>query len=291
VGDGWRDARGPAYLDRMTTLADGHRVLVTGGCLSDGPQRTADILDVATMSWSRAADMESTRCRHGAVLLRDGRVLVTGASSRQGLQIDASVEIYNPMTDNWSPAAPMHQARIEHAALLLPDGRVLVVGGTSDAINGEVGALASAEIYDPTIDSWTMLPVLHDARRSPAAAVLSDGVYVTGGSNATGVPSPKDPNVIETGTVQILATTERLTLSALGTSASDASTTPDASTAPDASTTPDASTLPDASAPMPHGLESSGGSCATAQGEARMIDHAWLVVLGLAIAGVRRRRR
>jgi hypothetical protein len=206
---------GPRIWHRMTTLADGHRILVTGGCLPDGALKSADILDVATMSWSKAADMDGARCRHGAVLLRDGRVLVTGALLNQGLEIGASAELYDPVSDRWSPAAPMHDARFEHATLALPDGRVLVVGGTNDARDGEVGALASAELYDPSSDSWTILPSLHDARRSPAAAVLSDGVYVTGGSSAAAVPSIKDPNVPESGPVQLLASTERLAFAAI----------------------------------------------------------------------------
>jgi hypothetical protein len=76
--------------------------------------------------------------------------------------------------------------RFDHAMALLPDGRVIAVGGSNDAERGENGALASVEIYDPATDAWTEGPALHDARRWPNLAVLSDAVYVTGGGNAAG---------------------------------------------------------------------------------------------------------
>jgi len=84
---------------------------------------------------------------------------------------------------------------------LLPDGRVLVVGGSSDPANGEYGALSSVELYDPVADTWTTISPMHDRRRWPTLAVLSDGVYVAGGSNA-------DSTTPGNGTV--LPTVERL---------------------------------------------------------------------------------
>jgi hypothetical protein len=149
---GWSDGGsmpgGARIWHRMTALADGRRILVTGGCLPNGPLNTADILDVQTMTWSPAPQMASARCRHGAVLLHDGRVLVTGSALNSGLLIGADSELYDPATNAWRSAAPMRQARTEHVTLLLSDGRVLVAGGTDNAVEGEVGALASAEVYN-----------------------------------------------------------------------------------------------------------------------------------------------
>lgn len=76
----------------------------------------------------------------------------------------------------------MHDPRFDHDIVRLPDGRVLVAGGSTDPVRGEYGALASAEIYDPVADTWTLLPPMHDRRRAPTLAILSDGVYVAGGS-------------------------------------------------------------------------------------------------------------
>src|SRR6185312_7898845 len=88
-----------------------------------------------------------------------------------------------------------------------PDGRVLVAGGSSDPANGEAGALSSVEVYDPATTAWTMLPAMHDRRRWPTLAVLSDGVYVAGGSNS-------DTDTPGSGTA--LASVERMTWADLG---------------------------------------------------------------------------
>src|SRR5216684_1787950 len=77
----------------------------------------------------------------------------------------------------------MATARTAHTATGLADGTVLVVGGYNDA----TGPLASAEIYNPTTDSFSLTGGLTTARGSHTATVLTDGtVLVVGGSNGTG---------------------------------------------------------------------------------------------------------
>jgi N-acetylneuraminic acid mutarotase len=69
------------------------------------------------------------------------------------------------------------EGRFRHTATLLADGRVLVAGGTSRG-----GALASAELYDPNTQKWSLTGNMAAGRASYAAAVLSDGtVLVVGG--------------------------------------------------------------------------------------------------------------
>jgi hypothetical protein len=225
---------GPRVWHTMTALADGHRILVAGGCLGSGSLRSADIFDVATTSWAKAADMNGGRCSHGAVLLSDGRVLVAGAVGTDVYLPDS--EIYDPGTNTWTAVAPMLAARNDFAALILPDGRVLVAGGTNDAIDPEGGALNSVEIYDASANTWTMAPPLAHARQAPNAAVLADGIYVTGGFDRSGG----------------IASTERLAFSSLP--GWDAGTT-DASDVVDAAENAVADT---GHAPEDGGLEDTG---------------------------------
>jgi hypothetical protein len=67
------------------------------------------------------------------VLLRDGRVLVTGGTTSEESSRFTSAEIFDPKTGNWSPTGSMNVGRseIEYAAVRLPDGRVLVPGGVT----------------------------------------------------------------------------------------------------------------------------------------------------------------
>ncbi|HAL71581.1 MAG TPA: hypothetical protein DCP71_07390 [Verrucomicrobiales bacterium] len=83
---------------------------------------------------------------------------------------------------SWTPTAAMSVARVNHTATRLADGRVLVAGGTNGA------ALASAQIYDPTLGTWSATGSMPDIRQVHEAVRLLDGrVLVSGGYDSTGV--------------------------------------------------------------------------------------------------------
>lgn len=127
--------------------------------------------------------MNDARYDHRAVLLDDGRVLVTGG--RNDTQGDSlgSAEIFDPKAAAWRRAAPMRQTRDAFALARLPDGRVLAAAGYG-AVSGKGTALAEAEIYSPDSDAWQETAPLDEPRTSPAVATLPDGrIYLAGGSD------------------------------------------------------------------------------------------------------------
>src|SRR5207237_10529534 len=66
---------------------------------------------------------------------------------------------------------------------VLQDGRVLVAGGTTSG----GGITNSAEIYDPSADSWSQAGLMNDARSGATTSVLNDGrVLIAGGQNSGG---------------------------------------------------------------------------------------------------------
>jgi hypothetical protein len=134
---------------------------------------------------SLTADMNVARSGHQASLLLDGRVLVTGGSNERGQAIGMA-EIFDPATRTWSPATANLTPRLGHAASLLDDGRVLVVGGVPST--SACDPIMSAEVYDPSTDSWSVasnVPV--PVGRGAVAVTLKDGrVLVAGGGTACG---------------------------------------------------------------------------------------------------------
>jgi N-acetylneuraminic acid mutarotase len=81
----------------------------------------------------------------------------------------------------WQAEAPLAQARWGQGSATLADGRVLVVGGTTTTTS--VGALASAELFDPASDTWQILAPMHEARAYPVVVPLEDGrILVAGGA-------------------------------------------------------------------------------------------------------------
>jgi N-acetylneuraminic acid mutarotase len=167
-----------------TLLADG-RVLVAGG--SDqllSYLSSAEIYDPATGDWTAGAGGPGT-WSHTATLLPDGRVLVAGGGNvlhpSSGSSL-ASAGIYDPTSNTWTAAAAMAAGRMGHSAKLLPGGRVLVMGGRSGGY--ENPPLASAEIYNPTANTWTAAAALPTAYSGYTATLLGDGrVLVAGGYN------------------------------------------------------------------------------------------------------------
>ena len=65
------------------------------------------------------------------------------------------------------------------------DGRVLVAGGDQGG-----SALASAEVYDPVANTWTVLPDMSQPQEYHTAVVLIDGsVLVAGGTIISDIPT------------------------------------------------------------------------------------------------------
>jgi hypothetical protein len=125
-----------------TNPADAYRarVLVMGGnTLNDVPPTvdntpglaSAEILDLGapTPAWQPLPDMAGPRKFPNAVLLPDGKVLVTGGSAQGGDTPVFRVESFDPATLRWTTLCSTRVPRLYHStAVLLPDARVLMAG-------------------------------------------------------------------------------------------------------------------------------------------------------------------
>jgi hypothetical protein len=166
------------YVNSGILLQDGHVLVMTGSTFVTD---TSELYDPATGSWSTAGPIGGARSRPANVLLRSGRVLVTGGSLSGGPT--RQCRLFDPLTKTWGAAGFLITARSSHTATLLLDGRVLVAGGR-DTGNQPTNL---AEIYDPTTDSWTATALMTTVRYNHTATLLRDGrVMVTGGRTAGG---------------------------------------------------------------------------------------------------------
>jgi hypothetical protein len=120
-------------------LTDG-RVLVIGG--HQGRRSaiqiyaTTEIFDPRDGRWSRAGSMAEPRHKHDAVVLRDGRVFVTGGSDeRRNIDAYRSTEIYDPVGQRFSPGPQLSVPRYKHqySSVVMADSTVLVLGGAAVA--------------------------------------------------------------------------------------------------------------------------------------------------------------
>ncbi|MFI6979114.1 DUF6603 domain-containing protein [Embleya sp. NPDC050154] len=129
----------PRKGHQATTLADGS-VLVTGGDATEipaagrftlAPLASAERYDPGTNAWAPVANMPGGgRSGHRALLLRSGRVLVSGGSA--GSTVAAGLRstiLYDPVGRVWTSTGGLGGGRTDFAAIELADGRVLAAGG------------------------------------------------------------------------------------------------------------------------------------------------------------------
>lgn len=131
-------------------------ILIMGG--GDPPTATAEVLDLnqPNPTWQNNINpMNLARRQHNAVVLSDGRVLVTGGSSGPGFSnetaesVAMAAEVWDPTTGVWTLLPKEEVARLYHSgSLQRPDGRVMSLGGGQGA--GATSFHADADLYSPS---------------------------------------------------------------------------------------------------------------------------------------------
>jgi hypothetical protein len=116
-----------------------------------GPATIAAQASGSPNDFVATGSMATPRSFHTATLLPDGRVLITGGATDNG--VTDSAELYIPSEGTFISAGTMTTARFHHTATLLQDGRVLIAGGSFDTM--------PAELYDPQTDTFTATGEMH----------------------------------------------------------------------------------------------------------------------------------
>ncbi len=155
----WSEAATPPTTHnghRALLLPDG-RVLVVGGTLTIRGQTqfaAPELYDPKTDQWADAGKpVRLERWRHSAVLLPDGRLLVTGGGNGGKMrgndvpELEGATELYDPKTNTWAAAAALHAPR-GGANLVRVGDRALLIGGRSGNSRPPI------EIFDAALARW-----------------------------------------------------------------------------------------------------------------------------------------
>lgn len=192
VDPDWRPTADMAYgrfYNGAHVLPSG-RVLVTGGCsasvcsgdLTIPACRTvvasAETLDPATRTWSRAGDDPVPRFFHASESLADGAVVVAGGCTDPSCDaVTADVRRYDLARGEFVAQGALSEARAGVGSVRLEDGRVLFVGGCTTQ-----GCSTRVELYDPATGTLRRAADLDVARGRATVTLLRDGtVLVAGG--------------------------------------------------------------------------------------------------------------
>jgi len=115
----------------------------------------------AVGSWTGVINEPSGVYIEQMLLLTDGSVMGQDANNGETNWWKLTPDIHGSYVNGtWTQLASMHYARNAYGKLVLQDGRAMMVGDENDG-NG-----ATAEIYDPVANIWTVLP--------PASVGFSD---------------------------------------------------------------------------------------------------------------------
>jgi len=133
--------------------------------------------------WRDVGEMEVRRREHSAVLLKDGKVLVIGGMTVEGLnhRYENSCELYDPNTERWRMTRPLRNKYGNSTAFLLKDGKVLVIGRGDYPYD-------QCELYDPSTETWSSTGALITPRDDIYATLLSDGQVLVAGGDCRNKP-------------------------------------------------------------------------------------------------------
>lgn len=190
---------GVGLLAQSTALSDG-RVLFTGGLdLAGAPTDGAAIWDPVS-GLTTTLVMGSKRAGHGASLMNNGQVLISGGFENVTIDLAAiladplqlltifggvlnSTELFDPVTESFTAGPNMLEARALHSSTTTSSGKVLVAGGLSVIpIIGLPTVSATAYAYDPNLGIFGFPTLFSGGRLLHSAIAQNDGsVLLIGG--------------------------------------------------------------------------------------------------------------
>jgi hypothetical protein len=175
-------------------------ILLPDGMAFLANPESPELYDPESGTFTSTSPLITVRFSYQALLLADGRVLISGGSD--GYHSIASTEVYDPKPDSTrgpivadgavsSPSATLANVFVEagemtsprytHTATLLANGKVLIASG-GDGSSGLSNS--SAELYDPSSGVFSATGMMGVKRYSPTATLLSNGkVLLSGGDS------------------------------------------------------------------------------------------------------------
>jgi hypothetical protein len=168
------------------TLLTNGTVLVVGGLQTNWLTSGAEWFNPGNQTWTPTLPMNYPRFAHGAVLLPNGKVLVTGGQTNYFSLMIPFTEIYDPASHGWTVAAPMNAPRTRFTCFTLTNGLILAAGGSTNG-GTDLTPTTTAELYNPNNDIWTETGgFLNTARYNYAATALTGStVLFVGGVSAS----------------------------------------------------------------------------------------------------------
>lgn len=179
----------PTKRMAFSTAVVDDKIYIIGGSLvknDKGPYglSTVEAYDTQTNTWQKVADMPTPREAPKAAVI-DGIVYVFGGFSQKKnakTEYPVRVEAYNPATDRWTQKKDMPISRL-YFGIAVVAGKVYLIGGNEGlGLEAHEQRMDRVDIYNPTTNTWAKGPKIPTRRSYMRAEVVSDHIYVIGGS-------------------------------------------------------------------------------------------------------------
>lgn len=139
--------------------------------------------------WQQKADANVPRSEATSAVI-DGQLYVFSGFTNSSLDVDGSVEVYDPRADTWTLKEHPMPTPVTHAVPAVVEGRVWFAGGFTTQNNSVV---ATVQVYDPSTDTWetsadegTPIPPLPEKRTSGGLVYVGGLLHYFGGLQADG---------------------------------------------------------------------------------------------------------
>jgi hypothetical protein len=164
------------------------QVLLAGGGVNNSVSTAGELLPAnGTSPFLPAGTMTQPRLYAAATLLHNGDVLIAGGDTSwtQATAVPQTAEVWRPSgaSGTFTATGPMHRPRQAFTLTTLPNGQVLAVGGSPFLKSG--AGSATAELYNPATNKWTLTGSMPSGRLGQTATLLPDGkVLIVGDAHA-----------------------------------------------------------------------------------------------------------
>lgn len=151
----------------------GEGMLSVGGYTRDGVLSSTEFYDPHFNCWNRREELNTKRARFAAVECDGVPYIVGGSDGKNEL---GSIEIYRSKSCTWeknSTRMVTPRSCFDAAAI---DGRIYAVGGVYYST-----PLKSAEVFDPCLQKWRLIPGMHTSRYGLSVAACCGKLYAIGG--------------------------------------------------------------------------------------------------------------
>ena len=154
------------------------KIVIAGGCYYGN---STDCYDYLLDKWISLAPLNQSRELRSELVAYNGCLYVLGGGTEHNPCL-SSVEMLSNLAGKWKVVQPMQTPRVNFAAVNYRNA-VYAIGGSTA---GDHNSSKSVERFDAGSRKWTYVSNLNVGRRSHAACVMQDKIFVVGGLNKEG---------------------------------------------------------------------------------------------------------